>query len=102
MSDEPEEPLAIPVTGELDLHSFAPGEIPSLVEEYVSACQERGIRLVRLVHGRGKGVQRAAVRRVLARLDAVESFGDAAPGSGGWGATVAVLRPRVPDHGKAP
>lgn len=89
--DASDEPVALPVTGELDLHAFAPPDIPSVVEEYLAACRERGIRLVRLVHGRGKGVQRAVVRRLLSRLPGVASFGDAPPGSGGWGATLVVL-----------
>jgi DNA-nicking Smr family endonuclease len=87
-----DEPVAIPVTGELDLHPFAPREIPSVVEEYVRACRERGILRLRLAHGRGKGVQRAAVRRTLAAMPEVVSFSDAPPGAGGWGATVVVLR----------
>jgi DNA-nicking Smr family endonuclease len=87
-----DETLAIPITGELDLHPFDPREIPSLVEEYVRACRARGILRLRLAHGRGRGVQRAAVRRVLASLPDVVSFSDAAPLAGGWGATVVVLR----------
>jgi DNA-nicking Smr family endonuclease len=87
-----DEPVAIPLTGELDLHAFAPREIPSVVEEYVRACRERGILRLRLAHGRGKGVQRAAVRRTLAAMPEVVSFSDAPPGAGGWGATVVVLR----------
>ncbi len=89
---EEDEPVAIPITGELDLHAFAPRDIPSVVEEYVRTCRERGVLVIRLAHGRGQGVQRAEVRRVLSRLMAVESFEDAPPGSGGWGATVARLR----------
>lgn len=88
-----DEPVELPITGELDLHAFAPGEIPSVVEEYVHACREKGILEMRLVHGRGKGVQRAVVRRLLSGLDDVVSFRDAPPGSGGWGATIVVLRP---------
>lgn len=88
---EEDEPVELPVTGELDLHAFAPRDIPSVVEEYVRACRERGITRLRLVHGRGKGVQRAVVRRVLARLPGVASWGDAPPESGGWGATVIEL-----------
>ncbi len=91
MTDEAD-PVQIPITGELDLHAFAPRDIPSVVEEYLGACREKGIHLVRLVHGRGKGVQRAVVRRLLARLPEVESFTDAPPQAGGWGATVVVLR----------
>jgi DNA-nicking Smr family endonuclease len=94
--------VELPITGELDLHAFAPGDVPSLVTEYLHACRERGILLVRLVHGRGKGVQRAVVRRLLAELPEVASFEDAPPGSGGWGATLAVLQGRDRDHQKAP
>jgi DNA-nicking Smr family endonuclease len=84
-------PVEIPITGELDLHAFAPREIPAVVEEYVHVCRERGLRRLRLVHGRGTGVQRAVVRRVLRGLAGVQSFSDAPPEAGGWGATVVVL-----------
>ena len=80
------------ITGELDLHAFAPRDIPSVVEEYVRACRERGILRLRLVHGRGRGVQRAEVQRVLRRLEDVASFTDAPPETGGWGATLVELR----------
>jgi DNA-nicking Smr family endonuclease len=96
MADEDDTRLTrVPIEGELDLHAFAPRDIPSVVEEYVRACREEGLPLVRLVHGRGRGVQRAEVRRVLQRMSAdVESFADAPPLSGGWGATIVTLRPR--------
>jgi DNA-nicking Smr family endonuclease len=87
-----EEAVELPISGELDLHAFAPRDIPSVVEEYVRACRERGVLTLRLVHGRGKGVQRAVVRRVLANLPGVASFDDAPPASGGWGATLVRLR----------
>jgi DNA-nicking Smr family endonuclease len=87
--DEP--PVEIPLTGELDLHAFAPRDIPSVVEEYVAACAARGIKTLRLVHGRGTGTQRAVVARVLRSLPHVVSFGDASPASGGWGATIVHL-----------
>ena len=83
--------VQIPLTGELDLHAFAPRDIPSVVEEYVRACAEAGLTVLRLVHGRGKGVQRAVVRRVLAQMPEVASCEDALPVSGGWGATVVRL-----------
>jgi dsDNA-specific endonuclease/ATPase MutS2 len=86
------EPVEIPLTGELDLHAFAPRDIPSVVEEYVEACAGKGLTVLRLAHGRGTGVQRAVVRRALARLPQVESFADAPALSGGWGATVVHLR----------
>jgi DNA-nicking Smr family endonuclease len=65
--------------------------VASLVEEYVAACRERGIRTIRLVHGRGRGVQRAVVRRTLAGLPGIRAVFDAPPGSGGWGATIVEL-----------
>lgn len=92
MSDA-SEPHEVPLTRDLDLHAFAPRDIVSVVEEYLRACREKGLLTLRLVHGRGKGVQRAEVRRLLQRLPGVKSFADAAPGSGGWGATVVELEP---------
>jgi DNA-nicking Smr family endonuclease len=86
-----EGPLEIPLTGDLDLHPFLPREIPSLVEEYVRACRERGILRLRLAHGRGRGVQRAVVRRTLASMPEVVTFSDAEPLAGGWGATVVIV-----------
>jgi DNA-nicking Smr family endonuclease len=97
-SDEAEGPIAIPITGELDLHAFSPRDIPSVVEEYVAACQERNILMLRLVHGKGKGVQRAVVRRVLRALPAVRSFGDAPAERGGFGATLVTLRECAGSH----
>ena len=94
----PESPCTIPITGEIDLHAFAPADIPSLVEEYLIECRRQRLTSVRLVHGRGKGVQRAVVRRLLARLPFVLSFHDAAPASGGWGATQVSLSVGDPDH----
>jgi DNA-nicking Smr family endonuclease len=88
-----DETVELPITGELDLHTFAPRDVPSLVEDYVRACREKGIRRLRLVHGRGRGVQRAEVRRVLARLSEVAAFMDAPPERGGWGATLVELYP---------
>jgi DNA-nicking Smr family endonuclease len=92
-----DEPFLVPVTGELDLHSFAPRDVPSVVTEYVRACREKGILRVRLVHGRGKGVQRAEVRRTLRSLSGVASVADAPPASGGWGATLIELTPGESD-----
>jgi DNA-nicking Smr family endonuclease len=98
LSDEDGEAFAVPITGELDLHAFAPRDVPSVVAEYVRACREKGILRVRLVHGRGKGVQRAEVRRTLCSLPGVASFADAPPASGGWGATVIDLTPEAKDR----
>jgi DNA-nicking Smr family endonuclease len=89
---DPGAPVEVPITGELDLHSFAPRDVEGVVADYLDACRERGLPEVRLVHGRGRGVQRAVVRRLLAARADVESFRDAPPGSGGWGATLVRLR----------
>jgi DNA-nicking Smr family endonuclease len=80
----------VPIEDALDLHAFAPRDIPSVVEEYVRAAREAGLREVRLIHGRGKGVQRGIVQAALEKHPLVERFDDA-PGSH-LGATVAVLR----------
>lgn len=85
--------VVLPITGELDLHPFLPREIPSVVEEYVRACRERGVLHLRLAHGKGRGVQRAAVRRALAAMPDVVAFADAPAEAGGWGATVVTLAP---------
>jgi DNA-nicking Smr family endonuclease len=79
----------IPIEDALDLHAFAPRDVPSVVEEYVRAAHEAGLREVRLIHGRGRGVQRGIVQSVLERLPLVASFHDA-PDSH-LGATVARL-----------
>jgi DNA-nicking Smr family endonuclease len=83
--------FVVPITDELDLHTFTPQDVPSVVTEYLAACRVRGLTLVRIVHGRGKGVQRAVVRRLLATLPGIEGFEDAPPSSGGWGATLVRL-----------
>ncbi|MBM4438849.1 MAG: Smr/MutS family protein [Candidatus Rokubacteria bacterium] len=90
--DDAEEPVAVPIEDALDLHAFAPRDVASVVDEYLTAAAARGFREVRLVHGRGIGVQREIVRGVLARHPRVEAYHDAPPERGGWGATVARLR----------
>lgn len=81
----------VPIEEVLDLHSFAPADIASVVEEYVRAAHAEGLREVRLVHGRGTGIQRGIVQAALEKHPLVESFSDA-PGSH-LGATVATLKP---------
>ena len=85
-----EDPLIVPIEGTLDLHAFQPRDIASVVEEYVNAAAEAGLREVRLIHGRGIGVQRATVHRVLNEHPLVESVHDAAESH--LGATIARLR----------
>ncbi len=80
----------IPIESEIDLHAFQPKDIPSVVEEYVAAAHEAGLREVRLIHGRGRGIQRGIVQQTLERHPLVESFYDE-PDSH-LGATVALLK----------
>lgn len=87
-----DDPVALPIEDSLDLHAFAPRDVASVVEEYVIEASERGFREVRVIHGRGTGVQREIVRSVLQRHPLVESFTDAPPDRGGWGATLVHLR----------
>jgi len=87
-------PHRIPIEDHIDLHTFAPKEIASVVEDYLEEAVRAGFRQVRIIHGRGTGMQRQIVRSVLSRNPLVESYTEAAPEAGGWGATVAVLRPR--------
>ncbi|HUM03113.1 MAG TPA: Smr/MutS family protein [Thermoanaerobaculia bacterium] len=86
-------PVPIPIEEVLDLHPFRPGETAAVVADYVEAAAAKGLSEVRLVHGRGTGLQRAIVRAALSRSPHVLSFADAPPDRGGWGATVAVLAP---------
>lgn len=74
MSEDP--PHHVPIEPELDLHAFAAREIPSVVEEYLRAAREAGLREVRLIHGRGRGVQRGIVQSVLERNASVAEFWD--------------------------
>ncbi len=100
--DDADRFVHLPVEDTLDLHAFAPRDVPSLVAEYLSAARVAGLREVRLIHGRGRGVQRAAVHAVLASLPFVVAAREAPPERGGWGATVVVLDPAGPVDTVAP
>ena len=93
---DPDAPVHVPITEAIDLHDFPPREVVPIAEAYLEAARERGFREVRLIHGRGKGVQRASLRRMLARHPDVEAFTDAPPERGGWGATLVTLRAGEP------
>jgi DNA-nicking Smr family endonuclease len=88
-----DEPVEIPIESEIDLHAFAPADIVSVVNEYVEAAAGRGLREVRLVHGRGRGIQRAAVQAALERHARVIEFWD--DPAAHLGATIARLRTDV-------
>jgi dsDNA-specific endonuclease/ATPase MutS2 len=87
------EPVRLEITDVFDLHTIRPREVRAVVEEYLREARRRGFTVVRIIHGKGVGVQREVVRSVLARTPFVERFGDAPPEAGGWGATVALLKP---------
>ena len=91
--DNLEEPVRIPITDVFDLHSVPPRDLKAIVEAYLEEAHARGFTAIRIIHGRGIGVQREMVRKVLARTPFVVAFGDAPAEAGGWGATVATLRP---------
>jgi DNA-nicking Smr family endonuclease len=85
-------PVEIPIEDSIDLHYFRPSEQADVVDAYVEAAAEAGFREVRIVHGRGRGVQRSRIQRRLARSPHVERFADAPADRGGWGATLVWLR----------
>ena len=87
----PDEPVTLPVEDWIDLHPFDPAEIPSVVDEYLRAAAGAGFTEVRIVHGKGIGVQRDRVRRVLEDHPLVRRYAEAPPERGGWGATLAWL-----------
>ena len=89
MSDEP---VRIPITDVFDLHTVPPRDVKAVVEAYLEEAHRLGLHALRIVHGRGIGVQREIVRGVLARTEFVESFRDAPAEAGGWGATIVTLR----------
>jgi dsDNA-specific endonuclease/ATPase MutS2 len=83
----------IPIEDVLDLHPFRPKEVRDVALDYLTEARARGFRQVRLIHGRGVGVQREIIQSMLKTLQWVEDFHDADPSGGGWGATVVLLRP---------
>jgi len=94
MAEPDDEPVVVPIDDAIDLHPFAPREIPSVVESYLEAAHQAGFTEVRLIHGRGRGVQRARIQKLLSSHPLVTSFRDAPSERGGLGATVVWLRQR--------
>ena len=86
------EPVEIPITDELDLHTFRPQEVKDLIGDYLEACLEKGIFSVRIIHGKGTGKLKKRVGAILAKHRLVEDYWDAPPEAGGWGATRVRLR----------
>ena len=86
------DPIRIPITDVFDLHSVAPRDVEGVVKAYLEEAGKLGFKALRIIHGRGIGVQREIVRAVLARTEGVLSFSDAPAEAGGWGATLVTLR----------
>ena len=91
-SDPDGEPVRIPVTDVLDLHTVPPRDAKAVVEAYLDEAHALGLKALRIIHGRGIGVQREMVRAVLARTPFVSDYRDAPADAGGWGATIVTLR----------
>lgn len=85
--------VEVPIGDSIDLHFFQPRDVPSVVEEYLRAAREAGLTEVRLIHGRGRGVQRRRVHSLLQRLPFVVGASEAPADRGGWGATLVILEP---------
>ena len=91
---DPEAPVVLPIEDSIDLHAFAPKDVASVVDSYLEAAREAGFQEVRIIHGRGKGIQKERVRQALARSPHVVHFEEATPDRGGFGATVVRLEKR--------
>jgi DNA-nicking Smr family endonuclease len=95
--DDVDEPFELEIEDSIDLHTFAPRDVQSVVEEYLRAARQAGLLSVRVIHGRGTGTQRARVLALLRELSFVTSAHEAPADRGGWGATVVELKPAGSD-----
>jgi len=84
--------IRIPIEDVIDLHTFRPADIADLIEDYIDACIRAGLTSVRIIHGKGIGLQKARIRELLWRHPQVLSFTDAPREAGGWGATIVALK----------
>ncbi|MGE5236500.1 MAG: Smr/MutS family protein [Acidobacteriota bacterium] len=91
-------PVELPISDALDLHAFAPRDVLSVVEEYLREAHRAGLRVVRVIHGRGRGVQKARVQDFLARCPLVARAYEASAELGGWGATIVELADNAEDR----
>jgi len=86
------QPVKIDIEDVLDLHTFKPKDVPDLLEDYIIECIKAGIFSLRIIHGKGKGIQKKRVQQLLKNNPKVKSFQDAPPEAGGWGATLVELK----------
>ena len=86
-----DEPVEIEISDSIDLHAFDPRDVKAVVIEYLKEAHKKGFRIVRLIHGKGVGIQRETVRKILSETEFVKSFKTAPEFSGSWGATIAEL-----------
>lgn len=91
--------IRIPIEDWIDLHTFSPKEIPALLEDYLEECHKKGFQQVRIIHGKGKGVQRNIVHSFLEKSPLVDSYRIAPDDQGGWGATLVHLKKGKPELG---
>ena len=92
-ADDPADPpVRIPISGELDLHTFRPSDLAELIPAYLAECAARGLREVRIIHGKGTGTLRTTVHHLLQRSPQVSGFRLGDERSGSWGATVVTLK----------
>jgi len=87
-----EDPIQLPIDDVFDLHTIPPRDVKAAIEEYLFQANRLGLKALRIIHGRGIGVQREIVRKVLAQTPFVANFGDAPAEAGGWGATIVTLK----------
>lgn len=88
-----DEPVRVPIDGVLDLHTFRPSDLPDLLDDYLEACRRNGLLQVRVIHGKGSGTLRRRVQKLLEKNPDVQTYQDASPEAGGWGATIVTLIP---------
>ena len=93
MTDNPDDPIEFEISDELDLHTFRPSDVGDLVPDYIGLCLEKGFARVRIIHGKGIGTLRETVHAILKKDARVERFQLADQTEGGWGATIAFLKP---------
>lgn len=94
-NDSPfDEPFELEITDSIDLHAFRPKDVRSVLIAYLDEARAKGFRFVRIIHGKGIGVQREIVRKVLAESDLISGFKSGDEFSGGWGATIAEFKDR--------